>query len=1246
MPILNPDQGNTSGGGLSPADQLKLDGAQQRADKNQANGYAGLDANSKIDVNQIPTSVSQQVTSVFDANDTTHSPNAAAIATQLATKADSSAVPDMSAISDGEVPLYDAATGTFKPSGVKLITDGVGVTSLLMPDNTEIESQSLSVGDVVRIGEAGSFVCFRNQVDGKQYFALDVLIDKINGTATPHYMQVGAESTIIVQPIFNTILTGVTLSSTFTTTQMQLISGVTFKVASQMTNVRMQVVDVATGKVLKSWPSKNEWYENTGETWNAGDVTIDLSTNQVQFPSAGIQVRLDIKADNISLRGSLGVFPYLAIKTQNGTFVNLASQPWAQTQIANAIADTLALAYDPLDTTHALTGAVAESRILSAISQAQSTRRQVGTWNASTNTPTLTDPPTTINGNTLVVGDYVEVSTAGTRFGITWAIGDVAKVVQTTSGALGWYKDPVQNDKFDSKNVWASQAAGSDANSGSLYRPKQTLTGAIGVVAQPGSIHLTPGVYAAGALTISKTNVNIFGEGVNANNSVEISGQITTGAGRIRLRNVNFTQGSGTAFTWNDTTGGHNIQDISTTTGQTGPVFTGTANANGVLSTISNGDLGGSLAPNNIVLANRASGTAGLYLVNLANVRISVGTGWIVYVNACPDIQITGNTAGVFFVDSINVNAVFTQQSQLTALLADNNVSTDGYYICDFASPSVGARNDLLLKKSIQGVATNVQVNRPYNQCTASISVFTGSVFEAYSKKAGGWVAISSGGAGVSSVTMAQRTAITTAQTVYNTATKIVESYDGTSWKPLSPVTITALDPLTITTAGIYVIQNGTLPSVVQNGVINQGDIFYFDGTLYWALYTWVNSPSSIYISGNSVSQTLLKSSTVNNWYYAPTVRVVDTGIVYSTKVNSAMGTPATPYQMVPSDTVVQIDNSSAVGVRLPSIVSIASTALTRRFTITCPRPVSSQTVALFTNGSDTIVGGPMGHPNGVTQMYLTPGDSITFDAYVDATLGNVWVVHSYTAYDAGATYYYGTLSSSTILTSWGGYWHVNAASGNMTITLPLSSFGKAGAYVKLIRTDTNSSATVTLAVPSGYTLNGTTTGVLSVGCSVVVSTHTSGNTALRAEYSGTVPVRCVMTTSGASVTISSIWGFQGCPFSTVQTAFSKYDPYGMHNQATPTRVYAPVGGMYKLSGSYRLDNTSGAQLCGIRYFKNGIATNNEFFHPVVGGVIMQADFTANIVLAAGDYVEMGIYADTFKTLGVWTGNFSVELMG
>lgn len=400
----------------------------------------------------------------------------------------------------------------------------------------------------------------------------------------------------------------------------------------------------------------------------------------------------------------------------------------------------LATNYDKLDTTKALTGAATEPRILSAISEAQATRRQVGQWDVAANTPTLTDPPNTYSGITLGVGDYVVATTAGTRFGVTWAVGDVAKVVLATDGVtLAWYKDPTVNDKFDSKDVIVSQSTGSDAFSGSMLRPKATLAGGLSVVAQPGAITLKPGSYTAAALTVTKQNINVIGSGVSGNNNVEIVGGIITGATRFRLKNVFFTNSASPAFTWNDASGRHNLEQVSISDGQVGPAFVASATASG-WAVIASCDFTGSIAASSVVLNNLNAGLAcTTRIVNTSGVRLSVGTGHTVYVLACPDLQIVSNNGTIVYLDNLLVRSVLTSQAQLTALLADTSTSTDGYYICDFASPTVGARGDLLLKISVNGIATSVAVHRSYANCPATLPVMFGATTQTLFKYSSGW---------------------------------------------------------------------------------------------------------------------------------------------------------------------------------------------------------------------------------------------------------------------------------------------------------------------------------------------------------------------------------------------------------------------------------------------------------------------------------------------------------------------------
>ena len=61
-----------------------------------------------------------------------------------------------------------------------------------------------------------------------------------------------------------------------------------------------------------------------------------------------------------------------------------------------------------------------------------------GSWDALTNTPTLTNPPTTANYN---IGDYYRVTVAGSQFGFNFEVGDKLIVVSAGPGALAWDQD-------------------------------------------------------------------------------------------------------------------------------------------------------------------------------------------------------------------------------------------------------------------------------------------------------------------------------------------------------------------------------------------------------------------------------------------------------------------------------------------------------------------------------------------------------------------------------------------------------------------------------------------------------------------------------------------------------------------------------------------------------------------------------------------------------------------------------------
>ena len=488
---------------------------------------------------------------------------------------------------------------------------------------------------------------------------------------------------------------------------------------------------------------------------------------------------------------------------------------------------------------------------------------------------------------------------------------------------------------------------------------------------------------------------------------------------------------------------------------------------------------------------------------------------------------------------------------------------------------------------------------------------------------------------------MAQRAAVTTAGTYYNSTTKMTETYDGVSWKPLSPVNITELDPPSVVSVGIYVIQSGvpaSLPATVQNGVVNQGDVFLFDGTYTWLLYTWKDAPPAIYvnkgmfIAGQNRYQTLLKSNSANVWYYAPSPASSDTGILYVKQVTSAQGTPIAPYQMIPSDFFVEIDDpSNAVGVMLPLAASCASTAQTRKFVISRRRTVSQQTVVIKTSslGSDLIVGGIYGQPSGENQIYLQAGESITLHPVIDAVGGNVWQVESSDGY-FGSMRFDTEFFTSTTLTAWGRYAKINATNNDVTITLPYSTFGKAGSHLKLIRSDTNSTKTVTILPPAGYTINGASSLIMTVGSSCIFSIHTNNTTQISAELTigNTVtPQFCWVAKSAVTLncgTTSTI------SFASSDTGYVTADYSGMHSGVTnPSRITIQQSGIYRVTGRVAMSGWVNGNDAVARLLKNGgwLAEKWQGKDGLqLSWIAPTMDVSTVAYFAAGDYVELASF--------------------
>ncbi len=462
----------------------------------------------------------------------------------------------------------------------------------------------------------------------------------------------------------------------------------------------------------------------------------------------------------------------------------------------------------------------------SIISKAAAGLTQMGQWNAATALAT-TGATLGATPTTEPIGGYYETATAGTRYGQSWIVGDRLLVAQTPTGDKVWGKQQALGDIFDAASVYAASSTGVDTQSGTMLRPKKTFTGALAVVAQPGTIELAPGTYGTlgASVSVTKQNVFVVGKGANGSNQCTMSDNLTLNAARFRLRDVNM---AGTV-TWSDTTGGHQLLGVG---GLSNFVFFGGITARG-FAIISDCDLTSTLNSSNIFLQNLGAGTATLYLTRTASARLSVGTGWTVVVTDCKDLMITSNAGTVIHSDDLPVIAFLDTQAALTAAINDVSATANGMYILGFdgATGVMGnpVRGDMLyrLAQSAMGV------HKKYAWAPATVFGPSGKT---YYKSAGYWAEVGSGG-GSSALTYSRMTR-TTSQTVA-VGGRIIFTAD--EYKAGTGISLnTTTGQITLSAGQTYELEGSV--SSVSSGVARLQYQWYNETT-----NGWVGLPSSYY---------------------------------------------------------------------------------------------------------------------------------------------------------------------------------------------------------------------------------------------------------------------------------------------------------------------------------------------------------------------------------------------------------------
>lgn len=219
----------------------------------------------------------------------------------------------------GEIP-YKTVTGEFAGSNMRVLDNG----SILAPVGFGVESGSVQFGDVLKLSEVAGFLGISNLLNERQYTIVDFYTPRTAISSEPTVFHlIESEFEFISQGVDNTNLPDNPLIYDYTVINNARTNAIKFRTYAPMTNVRIKISQISNGAVLKYLPNKTSWEkELDGLTWVLGDNTFDFTDSPVIL-SAGVQLRFEIRADSVALKGNALGAPYFTATLQRGVFDNV-----------------------------------------------------------------------------------------------------------------------------------------------------------------------------------------------------------------------------------------------------------------------------------------------------------------------------------------------------------------------------------------------------------------------------------------------------------------------------------------------------------------------------------------------------------------------------------------------------------------------------------------------------------------------------------------------------------------------------------------------------------------------------------------------------------------------------------------------------------------------------------------------------------------------------------------------------------
>lgn len=228
-------------------------------------------------------------------------------------------VASLAAVKIGEVP-YKLPDGTFGSSGMKVLSG----TTVLAPPGFSVESGSVTFGEALTVSEVSGYLGLTNHVNGNLYTLIDFNTPDTAASQEPHiFFLTSGKTEFVAQGTDTTNLPNNPLVFNYTIQNTARSHALKFRTYAAMSNVRARISLVSTGLTLKYIPDRQTWEEGVGGlNWALGDNTFEFGDTPLNL-EAGMQVKFEIYATSVSLKGNALGVPYFSAMIQPGNFVSV-----------------------------------------------------------------------------------------------------------------------------------------------------------------------------------------------------------------------------------------------------------------------------------------------------------------------------------------------------------------------------------------------------------------------------------------------------------------------------------------------------------------------------------------------------------------------------------------------------------------------------------------------------------------------------------------------------------------------------------------------------------------------------------------------------------------------------------------------------------------------------------------------------------------------------------------------------------